>query len=99
MFQEQQRVMDNQHYQQNQMDGDQYNSDLQNPQIFYKKDQEKVVYEEGQETYRGPEGFTQQLTHEIKSQDSNGQALRKRGVSPQTREVIQSQQRQRQQMQ
>lgn len=31
------------------------------PQIYYKKDQSRVVYEDGQDTYRGPEGFAKQL--------------------------------------
>jgi len=29
------------------------------PQIFYKKDDSKVLYEEGQETYRGPQNYYQ----------------------------------------
>lgn len=64
------------------------------PQIFYKKDQERVVYEDGQDTYRGPNGFKQKLEKEIKSQPrSSANALRKRDVSPQTKQTIQSQQR------
>lgn len=37
-----------------------FNSRGKEPQIFYKKDDSKIIYEEGQETYRGPDKLRKQ---------------------------------------
>jgi len=70
VYQERQRIQDSQQFQQDQMGappgderGDPNRSGVQ-AQIFYKKDQSKVVYEEGQETYRGPEIVRQHQTNQ-----------------------------------
>jgi len=74
---------------------DSFSSGVQ-PQIFYKKDQDKVVYEEGQETYRGydPAKHQQKPVQFVENGDvrqDNGASLRRRGVSPQTQQAIQQQ--------
>tara|TARA_B110000285_G_C15085610_1_gene596056 strand:+ start:793 stop:1059 length:267 start_codon:yes stop_codon:yes gene_type:complete len=66
------------------------------PQIFYKKDDSKVMYEEGQETYRGPQNYYQNAAEQDNQPSSNmnegqGASLRRRKVSPQTQGAIQRQ--------
>lgn len=67
MFQQRQRGPEQPPYQHDQTHGDpeqdsyamhhgDQSRDLQ-PQIYYKKDNSRVMYEEGQETYRGPAQF------------------------------------------
>jgi len=66
------------------------------PQIFYKKDDSKVMYEEGQETYRGPQNYYQDAAEQENPPSHNmnegqGASLRRRKVSPQTQGAIQRQ--------
>jgi hypothetical protein len=91
--------MDTRQYQQlqdEQMPNDPNSSKQFQAQIFYKgKDNSKVIYEEGQETYRGPEELRNQQNQEVKKEQqltqqqlqggvqvNAGASLRRRGVSP-----------------
>jgi hypothetical protein len=70
MFQEQQRIADSREYQElqdEQMPNDPNSSNQFQTQIFYKgKDNSKVIYEEGQETWRGPEKMLSKQHSEVK---------------------------------
>ena len=108
MFQEKQRIADSREYQQlqdEQVPNDPNSSNQIQTQIFYKgKDNSKVVYEEGQETWRGPEKLREKQRSEVQKEQeltqqrlqggvqvNAGAALRRRGVSPQTQEVVKKQ--------
>ena len=71
-------------------------------EIFYKRENDKVVYEEGQETYRGfnEEKYEAQQKKEQAAAPhqehgdvfaDNGASLRRRGISPQTQQAINQQ--------